>query len=891
MNRILGHVGAGAAAAFAVTMPAAALAQDTTTNGGAAAHAAQADDEGRLTEVVVTARRRSESLQSVPVAVTALSPTNLAQQGIVGPTQLSRVTPSLQTTTNPGSQNSVLYTLRGQGTGEPNLAQDQAVGTYQDGVYIPRPAGATASFFDLERVEVLKGPQGTLFGRNTTGGAINILTRGADFDGYHGYVSAELGNYKDVQASAAVNIPLVDDKLAVRVALQRWFRQGYGHSLVTGQHIGGDHDDTVARASIRFNPTDRLTIDLKGEYTRASLNGLLAVPRVYVPSASAGQNPSGGFGGPVVSYADPGGIGSIEAATELGLLPSFAGGLIAGGRGDFLGLFGYPPAAANAALAAGAGAILNAIKADNADGFYTNSTNLVQFDRYHHIMLGGTLTYDITDHVQFKSITGYRKYEQNTGVDTDGTQFGFQSANAGPFVNNQPTTRDHYFSQEGNLSGNSFDGRLIWVAGAYYSSEAGSDITGGQSVPAINPYAFLNDAQRVTSKTWSVYTQDDFKVTDRLTLTGGVRYTEERKFVNSESRFLDLGSLVGTPLTGNNQAFTGVGGSPTAITNLTGPRYVCSTGVNFTSGVNAGFPLVTTNPADCAASKRGKFTGVSYLASANYQVLPDVLLYVKTSRGFRGGSVPFRDITKPVAQPEKATDIEVGVKGDFLDRRLRVNVAAYRTKYDNKQETVLSPVSGAWANSGLSIYLSNAAKATIHGFEGEVYAKPTSRLSISGSVSYLRGKYDSYPNAFTLTGVPVGDVSGERLEVPEWQYSLSASYELDVPGGKLVPAATWSWIDGSPNIRRNIDPALGNLPNQLVNTYGGLNSLGSLGLLSLRVDYNMEKGMSVSFFMNNALNKKYAAAALTEAFTGGVQSVYPGEPRMFGFILRKSFGD
>jgi len=207
-GEMLRHYTIGAAAAALVTTPSSvALAQSQTT-------------ASTISEVVVTARKREENLQQIPVAVTALSSRQLTQQGVRTPTDLQRYVPSLQSTTNLTAPAAVTFGLRGQVAGDLLLTQSPAVGLYEDSANIPHPEGTDLSLYDIDRIEVLKGPQGTLYGRNTTGGAVNIVTRNANHNGVHGYVTGELGDYSNKKLTGAINVPVIKDVLSVRLAGQ-----------------------------------------------------------------------------------------------------------------------------------------------------------------------------------------------------------------------------------------------------------------------------------------------------------------------------------------------------------------------------------------------------------------------------------------------------------------------------------------------------------------------------------------------------------------------------------------------------------------------------------------------------------------------------------------------
>jgi len=252
---------------------------------------AEAATPPEVAGMVITARKRSENLQRVPLSVTANTGQQLQQQRINQPIDLMRVVPSLQSNLSSGSDNSAQFGLRGQYAADSLLGVSQPVGLYEDTVNIPHPFGANNAFVDVARVEVLNGPQGTLYGRNTTGGAINLITRGADYNGVHGYVSAELGNYNDWRIAGAANYVAVPDKLAFRLAYQHWSRDGFGRSAYSNQKLGGVHRDDLARLSITADPIADVHSISKIEYSHQKATATLQTLR-FASSSSILRPPS-----------------------------------------------------------------------------------------------------------------------------------------------------------------------------------------------------------------------------------------------------------------------------------------------------------------------------------------------------------------------------------------------------------------------------------------------------------------------------------------------------------------------------------------------------------------------------------------------------------------------
>jgi len=781
-----------------------------------------------IEEVVVTARKREESLQSVPVAVSAFSGEQLTRQGVRSADDIARQTPSVQIVQASKSSDLVVFGIRGQVASDVLLTVEPAVGVYLDGFNVPHPYGLSAGLFDIERVEVLKGPQGTLYGRNTTGGAVNILSKGADYQGVHGFVFGEAGNHRNLRFNGAVNVPIVEDKLAVRLAAQVWDRKGYGKSRITGRDLGGDKGQVFIRGSLRADPTDTFSVEVKGEWTRMREHGFLGVPLWNTGQAAT----------------------SFQAAFELGLDPF------------------------SAAARAQARAFLDNIAAQGRADPFTADTELPLTNKVDRRLIAGTMTWDMSDTTRLKSITGYSKVVSNPFTDLDATRFRILEIGVlSPGPQTFPAfdlNVGKFFSQEFNLSGSVFDERITWLVGAYYSKEKGVDSTtnnfrfdqtrlasAATLLPPGTPFTInFNQGIDIKNSSWSLFTQNDVKVTDTVTATLGWRYTEETHGVNQVSRRF-------APSTG---------------------QYLCS----FVNAPGTNTPLVTTNPiTDCSTKREATFTGNSWLASLNWQVTPQTLAYLKTAQGFRGGGWNLRVITAPAFSPEKARDIEIGLKSDFFDGRLRANLAAYRTKYTNKQESIIIPV-------GLTpqTVVQNAASATIKGLEGEFTARPVDGLTLRSSVSYIHGKYDSFPGALNLFGARV-DGTGERFANPRWQYSLSARYEHEIGPGVAGLQADWSYQSGAKPPPRLQDP---NLPAFIVNRLvSGTNNFAvgfnDLGLLNLRVDYRMpDQGLTLAAFANNALDRTVLYYTLNQSALGGVQGAIVGEPRMWGVQVRKTFG-
>ncbi|MET0660132.1 MAG: TonB-dependent receptor [Steroidobacteraceae bacterium] len=261
--------------------PALAVAQTVASSG---------DSHGVLEEIVVTSQRRAENLQNVPIAVTAITGETLKQQSIRDTSDLQRLTPSLSIAANVGRPNNALISLRGQVQPDTTVTLDPSVGIYFDDVYQGRAQGSLTELYDIERIEVLRGPQGTLYGRNTTGGAIKVVTKQADpSGGISGYASLGYGNFDSIKVEGGVNLPIVAERLAVRFSGDYHTRDGYTKTVITdgatqvptGQVM--DTDDLVfksGRANVLWRASDAVTVTVSGDYTDIDTHGAYAQNRV-----------------------------------------------------------------------------------------------------------------------------------------------------------------------------------------------------------------------------------------------------------------------------------------------------------------------------------------------------------------------------------------------------------------------------------------------------------------------------------------------------------------------------------------------------------------------------------------------------------------------------------
>ncbi|MET0658948.1 MAG: TonB-dependent receptor [Steroidobacteraceae bacterium] len=747
------------------------------------------DKDTRLEEVLVTARKREERLQDVPVAVTAISADQLSQRNIEALIDIQATTPGFRRSyLATGGSSAPLFFIRGLGPQEILPNTDSPVGLYVDGVNFPRPFGANVPMFDVERVEVLKGPQGTLYGTSTTAGAINIVTKNPGYD-FGGHAGAQVGNFGFWNINGAVDLPLVRDKLAVRLSADRRKNDGYAEEQLTGRDIYVT-DETVFRGKLLWEPSDGVKLLLAADYSRNHDDAPIAKGRRILPNS------------PI----------EFEDLVERGL----------------------PFTTEN--LQASFDRIAAEARDSSRDESYNNFPQFGEF-----IGKGASLTaaLDFNDRVSLKSITSYRNWDREFGQDSDDSSVNlFQTYYHGD---------DENITQEFVVTGTNFlNGKLSWTAGYFYNREDALDWTSNTSflllVPAINPQIFEGDLK---NQSHGVYAQGTYALTNRLNLTAGVRPSWSKRELTSTNRFR----------TGAQLAPWNVG----AIGGIT----VCNISAADRS-----------DPAVCKAHWEDKFDNTSYTASLDFHITPDVMTYLSTARGYLAGGRNIRGNATPGSfapfDPEKATNYEIGLKGDLLDRQLMVNLALWYLDYKDIQRTVQTVIDGVATSLAL-----NAASATLKGVEAEVTYRPFQRVAFTLTTAYTDAKYDSFDDPVS------GDRSDEPFQVPEWTVGLSldASHALSW-GDEVRTHFDWYWQDDL--TFSNVSPVLeGELPSM---------SQDSFALLNGRLSYVFERSNTeVALWGRNLTDKDYFTFAIRLGECCGIDQAYMGEPRTYGVEITQRF--
>ncbi len=431
---------------------------------------------GHIEELVVTARRREERLQDVPISATVYTDALIRDLAIRDLSELQQQAPNLQIAPFPAVNADASVSIRGQSQFEPVITLDPAVGIYIDGVYLGRSTGALLNLLDLERVEVLLGPQGTLYGRNTTGGVIHLVSKRNSSGRFGGELQLVAGNVGRHDYNLAVDFPVAGTAISGRASYQSANRDGYGRNALLGEDLDDERVDSW-RLSFDWSPHPALSLFLSADSTR--LRERTALFRIN----SLDED-----------IQDPGCL--AEATPRFGCFVNFA---ITGG--------------------AWATALQGGDRTVRSD---VSST--------HDLDVSGvslTVTADVLG-ATFKSISAYRDLERRNVNDIDGTEWAILHPDA--------EADQRQFSQEFQLLGESYDRSLEWIAGVYLFDESGNDNTRIVSVPALNPFSPSTILPRGENESIAAFGHVAYRISDTLNVIAGARHTRERRLL-SEQQF------------------------------------------------------------------------------------------------------------------------------------------------------------------------------------------------------------------------------------------------------------------------------------------------------------------------------------------------------------------
>lgn len=829
-----------------------------------------------LETITVTAQKRAQNLQEVPVSVTAFTGDEMSESVIKDMYDLQTNVPGLGAFQSQSATNSS-FSIRGVGTSSQNFGLESSVGLYVDGVYRARQNSMINNLVDIAAVEVLRGPQGTLFGKNTPSGAILVTSAAPSHAGGDGFIEATVGNYGLFNWAGATSISAIEDVLAFRITGFGSQRDGTISDVNLGADKLNDRDRWGGRLQALYTPTDDFTVRIIADY--AEIDEICCGAPVQLSNFQANEIP-GKFG--------------TDAA-----LPSLGGTVFPGG-----------------------------------DAFYDRevAVSFLPESSMKDRGLSAQINYEIDDNYTFVSISAIRKFESYDNIDTDFTDadlFGTKNDSKQDSFSQEVRidyTSDemnyilgaYYFTQDLNLDYSlytdtlfnpffmsNFQGALDPLLGGI---DALSAATGGLIAPSAQAAPAGTGFDHVAKQhheSWAVFGQFDYKLTDELTLTAGLRYTDESKELSTKfyenlpngeefptyfSAFgnpFDPGSLTPTDL------FFGAGVAGAVLQGIGAGQIdpfseAAQAALRPFQSAGWGFKALGATTGDRPdideTLEDDRITGTIKLS---YQPNRETLYYASYGQGYKSGGTNTDRIANgfnPVFDAETSQSFEVGVKKDFPDQAIRVNAAAHYTTVDDFQANTFT---------GNGFNLQNAGDYEISGFEIESTWLPTDSMEVNLSWAYVNAEYKTFTGgncwvAYTWhTGVddpgrqnPTDnfcDRSGDRPGgEPENYLVLSVKQEFELTDD------IYAYVQGEYSYTSDIILDGSNDPYAIQDSYN---------LLNLRFFMNFsDYDMDVIIWGRNVLDEEYINRTNFNApIQEGKLNAYMSEPATYGITVKKRF--
>ena len=777
-------------------------------------------------DIVVTARRREERAQEVPLALSVVGGAEISRTGSFNVNRLQQLQPTLQfVSSNP--RNSAIN-IRGLGApfGLTNDGIEQGVGFYLDGVYVGRAGAATFDFVDVDRVEILRGPQGTLYGKNTTAGAINVTTRPPSFSPEARF-EVSGGNYDFLQIKGSASAPIIDDKLAVRVSVSRTSRGGTIHDVASGEDIHRQ-DNFSARGQLLLRATPDLSFTLAGDF---NLQNPLCCVQYY----------------------------SHLAPTQRPLARQYTA---------LAAAFGYAPPSTNP---------------------FDRVTDLDADLNAKQEMGGVSLVgnWDVGP-ATITSVSAWRYWDWKPANDRDFTGLPITTVSANPshqtqvsqefrIASNDKTSLQYTFGvfafhQKINTNGLQVQGAAAsrWLLSGADASNP--NVLNG--LTSTNTISFNNTS-------FAVFGKLNWAVTDKLHLQPGLRVNYDKK-----SGFYDAVVSIHNSQYDFVATADNVGALLAAFPNPSAAR------TTFTNQINTLAPQ-RYNPRFSAWNVSGDVT-------LSYDFTQDVHGYATFARSFKSGGINLSglplnatntavDLTTQTVKPEKVNHFELGLKTQFLNRRVTLNLAGFWDDVYDFQATV---------NNGQTTvirgYLANAGHVRVRGLELDSSFRPSERFNIYANGAYTDAKSVRFVNApcppeltggsVVATGADapgtaggksplVCNISGQVLPgVSKWAFSYGAEYNVPVGEGQV-----YLGYDGSYRSKYSSNPS-----------YSAYMNIKGYALSNFRLGYR-HKDFNVYGWVRNAFAKNYYELLSAQSGSTGLIVGQPGDPRTFGGTISKSF--
>ncbi len=843
----------GATMLCAATTPVHAFAQDAAP----ADAGTTADDTDYGNDIIVTASKRSQTLQDTPVAVSVTSAAQLEEAQIRDLIDLQTAVPSLRVAQLQSSANTN-FIIRGFGNGANNAGIEPSVGVFIDGVYRSRSAAQIGDLPNVERIEVLRGPQSTLFGKNASAGVISIVTQKPQFE-FGGSAEVTYGNYDAITVKGDVTGP-ISDTVAFSIGGSYNRRDGYAQDLKLDTDVN-DRNRWGVRGQLLFEPTDALSIRLIGDYDKIDENcciagNVIAGPTVAITNALAG--------GPSVDANNPFSYDVYNNFLSSNKIKNYGGSA----QIDYdLGNMALTSITA-----------YRQVRADtNQDSDFTaadligEKSDYVDIDTFTQEV---RLTSDFDGPLNFL-IGGYyfnEKVDQTSAIKF-GTQF-----------------RPYGDALIRAASGNALNvGLLEGTLGALEGAPAkylGTFFRAGDG---------LDEGYKMKNEAFSIFGTVDFEVTDRLTLTLGGNYTKDRKRFSTDVVSSDVFSgvnLDAAAYTPFRQALLVGQGVPPAQAAIlaANPTMTLPDGrsANPLAGLKA-FQFLppflnVPNAVESGKTNDGDF---SYSVRAAYELTDTVNVYATYATGFKASSVNLSRDSRPLASdlaaitaaglrtpnlvsgsrfadPEESTVYEFGLKGQW--DVAAVNVAVFKQSIKGFQSNVFT---------GTGFALANAGKQSTFGIEFDGSVRPVAGLNLTLAATYLDAKYDSFINS------AFGDISGTTpAGIPELSLSLGGTYTHEFAGGTKAIAH----VDYAYESPVQIVEGLGGFPASVAQ-----NLKREVNSLNASFTVRLTNGIDVGVWGRNLTNAQYLTTIFPAVAQAGSVSGYPSQPRTYGGTIRYKF--
>jgi len=820
--------------------------------------------DATVEEIVVTAQKREQQALDVPMALTAYSGERLQALGVQDMADLAKFTPGLvvqdQSPNNPG------YVVRGITSDATDAYSEPRVSVFQDGVSISKAQGSYVELFDLERVEVAKGPQSTLYGRGALIGAINIIQTKAKIGDTSGSLSLEAGDYGYLQGEGVFNAAL-SDVLSLRVGARVRQRDGYVENPLGGDDFQST-DTWAGRVSLGFEPTDAVRADLIFNYQQDTPTGTAFKSLTYLPTDPATGAALGGTG--------------VGAPAALAAPADFQGGKDLGVDRTVWGVTGLFSAELNDAFT------LNSITAwrefdseevFDADGISLpvltglNSATNEQFSQEFRVNYdnGGRLK-------AFAGASYFRETSENVipiQIDERAAlalvtgQLNASAAGSGLPANN-PAAQAYF----GNTA---FTGAL--VRGLVAASTGNGIVLSPAQAQAIAANLRPNHVEETTAasqiESYDLFGDVTFDVTDRFELSAGVRYTADERVSSFASRTVGGRSVLGGVIAATTLYNAGAAGSANALLGALASPLVQAFPTSAVPNFGITFqPTANNGDATRRVANDGDFT---WRLVGRYELGDDANVYASYARGRRGPVLGAAGPAVPYGAPrfydveaETVNSYEVGLKAALFDRSVRVDGSVYYYAYENFQTI---------EQVGTLFVVTNAGQATAYGFEGQVEWRALSGLDLYATYSYNHARFDE------------GAYEGNHFRLsPDHVLSIAANWTFDALGGEVSIRPSYSWqskvfFDDNNDLPQFQQPPAAfvadNIQDEVQDGYG---------LLNLRASYRPGEGAwTLGAFVTNLTDEAFKLDAGNTGDSIGMPTFIPGRPRMYGVTVGWTF--